>query len=76
MKLWLLKPREALTNENPYDKVAGFVIRARSEKEARNIANDNAGDEKGIWLDTMFSACEPLTNKGEPCVVLCDFYYG
>ena len=49
--LWILRPVDNLPdNENPwnpnYDKVWGFVICASSEKEARKLASQNAGDEK------------------------------
>jgi len=52
MKLWLLRPTEALYNEiSPwepwYDKVFGFVVRAETEERAREIANLNGGNEVG-----------------------------
>ena len=48
MKLWLLRPIEGLENdpwEPWYDKAFGFVIRAETEKRAREIANENGGNE-------------------------------
>ena len=75
--LWLLKARTNTTKtDNPwnpwYDKAFGFVVSARTEEEARRIANDNGGDECGQvkhtvyrtggdpWLDPKLSTCEPL----------------
>jgi len=50
MKLWLLRPKEDLSNgKNPwnpeYDKAFGFVVRADTEEQAREFAHEDAGDE-------------------------------
>jgi hypothetical protein len=61
MKLWLLRPRETLMDDdNPwepwYDKAFGFVVRAETEEKARELItrdqksggfswNDHYGDE-------------------------------
>jgi len=50
MKLWLLRPMPGLLyGDNPwepwYDKCFGLVICAASEERARQIADDDAGDE-------------------------------
>jgi hypothetical protein len=61
-KLWLLTPRNDLSGIDPwqpwYDKAFGFVIRAESEIEARQLADNQAGRENGFswpgrheWLD-------------------------
>lgn len=92
MKLWLLKPVDKLDEQdnpwNPwYDKVFGFVVRAKTEKSARAIAHENAGDEnRGIfmnrkisettspWLDPKYSQCLLLSENasGEKGLVLRD----
>jgi len=82
MKLWLLRPALLPEGNDPwepwYDKAFGFVIRAETEGEARELAHDNAGDEnlEGIitpWLDKKYSTCIELTEEGEIGMVLRDF---
>lgn len=91
MKLWILKPREDLSlNDDPwepwYDKAFGFVVRAESAEDARQMAHDEAGDEnrgeflknrtantKTPWLDPNYSTCEELSNEGEAGIVILDF---
>ena len=89
MKLWLLKPVDDLHDDDPwspwYDRCFGFIIRAGTEREAREIANQNAGEENRgeflnekiantttPWLDSKYSTCEVLTGDGEPGVILED----
>ena len=85
MKLWLL----GLVNENDldWDCAAGFVVRAATEKEAREFAQSNGGDEAGhpwsqrrpprpFWTDPALTTCTELTIEGEPGVVLRDFNAG
>jgi len=53
MPLYILKPHLiALERWVPwFDKVFGFVIRAKNEIEARKIAQENAGEEDpSAWL--------------------------
>lgn len=54
MKLWLLKVKYTDASNNqplseawvpPWDKTFGFVIRAETEEEAREIAQANGGGE-------------------------------
>ena len=83
MKLWHLTPNPALAEkydraQNPwepwYDKNFGFVIRAKNEASARQIAADNASDEgKDAWLKAEFSDCRILTAVGESGVVETNF---
>lgn len=87
MKLWLLRPVEGLPDSgNPwepwYDKAFGFVVRAQTESEAREIAHQNSGDEKREangpseepWRQPQFSTCVELTHDGPEGVVICDFH--
>ncbi len=91
MNLWILRPVENRDDgDDPwdpwYDKAFGFVVRATTEKKARHLANEEAGDEnrgefggKKIantstpWLDPKYSTCEPLIDEGDPGVVIQDF---
>lgn len=94
MKLYLLRPKEPYGHEaledDPwkpwYDKVFGFVVRAEDELRARQIADDNAGnenhtfDENGhylerhLWLDEKYSACVELSSGGEEELIIRDFH--
>lgn len=81
MKLYLLRPRENLTDspwEPWYDKAFGFVVRAEDEKTARTIANGDSGDERwqqeqNPWLDESLSTCVELLPEGEQGIVIKDF---
>jgi len=61
-----------------YDEVEGFVIRARDESEARDIAQFKGADEvkRGSWCDPAFATCEELTGDGNGGVIMCDFKAG
>jgi hypothetical protein len=82
MKLWLLRPRkECIKKDNPwepwYDKAFGFVIRAKTEKKARCLADQDAGDENdnfSAWTDKKYSTCIELTPSGKEQIILRDFY--
>jgi len=68
-----------------YDKSFGFVIRAKTEERARQIANNNGGDETGNiyndiyrvggdpWLDSKQSTCIILNSIGEEELIIHDF---
>lgn len=91
MKLWLLRPVNGLAkNDNPwdpwYDKAFGFVVRADTEAEARDMAHAEAGDENREmflggktantnepWRDAKYSTCVELTAEGHAEVVMQDF---
>lgn len=94
MKLWLLRPAEGLErNEDPwepyYEKTFGFVVRAASAEDARQIADRNSGNEnqpkyrgnelvheKHPWLDERLSTCTELCADGEPGVIIQDHWQG
>ena len=85
MKLWLLRPREDLPRRNnpwdpPYDKKHGFVIRADTEQQARELAHHRGEDENrstlSPWLLAKYSTCTELTHDGETEVILEDFTAG
>jgi hypothetical protein len=91
--LYLLKPVVAGPEErrwaggyrafSNYDTAHGFVVRANSEREARDIARRAHLEEATIchyqadgWLDPEKSTCEPISHDGEPGVVLMDWSEG
>ena len=80
MKLWLLRPIDGARAWEPwYDKAFGFVVRAKDEAGARDLAASEAGDEKreqgkNPWLDRYESTCEELRAPGEAGVVMMDFH--
>jgi len=72
MKLYLLKRRVT-----GYDQVAGFVIRAANEADARCRAATNAGDEgMVVWNDPAQSTCWRLADDGAAGIILQDFHAG
>jgi hypothetical protein len=85
MKLFLLRPADNLPKKNPwetpYDKSSGFVIRAKTKAEAREIANRNAGGEnqesiKNVWLNPKWSTCKELTTEGDAELIMEDYHHG
>lgn len=80
MKLWLLRPitkKKGGPWDPWYDKSFGFVIRAETEEKAREIADDNAGDENHDdnhpWLKTRYASCTELLSNGEEELIIRDF---
>ncbi len=91
MRLWILRPVEDLDKDDDpwtpwYDKAFGFVIRADTETEARQLAHDDAGDENRgeflrekiskttePWKDVKYTTCIELIKQGEKGVVIQDF---
>lgn len=51
----------------------GFVIRAKSEEEARFIAYKKASGKRKLWLDKDFTDCSILEDTGESCIILEDY---
>ena len=87
MKLWILKP---IDDDSiwayAYDMVHGFVICAKSEGEARIIAQQHGGDECTkwdketrmnnqvyAWTDPKHSTCTELKPDAKAGLVLRDF---
>ena len=72
MKLWLLKRRITA-----WDQVAGFVIRATTEADARCRAAANVyGEDMVGWNDPAQSTCTRLTDDGAAGIILRDFRAG
>ena len=85
MKLWILRPQEKL-QDNPwepwYNKSFGFIVRAETETDARNMAHENGGEEnleewenetRTPWKDAAYSTCTELMPAGKAGVVMNDF---
>lgn len=63
--------------DSPYDSYLGFIIRAKSAKQARKIASKNAYDEGGcVWLDKKYSYCKIVKLDGKEGVILGSFLNG
>lgn len=66
------------TDQIGYDETAGLVIAATSDAEAKQIANDRAGDEGAVWA-LPSTTCKRIGNAvgiKEPGVILVDFRAG
>jgi hypothetical protein len=85
MKLWELAPNNTDGDDSPwnpwYDKCFKFVIRAKTAKKAREIAEENAGDENkdcrgnkycNVWLDSKLTYCIELKKEGEEILIIKD----
>ena len=70
MKIWVLK---AIGDKAPYDTVDGFVVRAKSAQQARQLAAANRMNEGAqFWLDPALSTCRVLPVDGPADVILRD----
>lgn len=72
MKLWILEPIYS-EYHHEYDCALGFIIRAESEKEAKQYAQNQHGDESintKYWIDYNLSSCKELTPDGNPGVII------
>ena len=89
MKLWILRPLGynadwyGVGRWKPwYDKVFGVVVRAETEAQAREIAQERGADEcrdgrfklLDTWLDPEQTTCELLTGEGPAGLVMEDFH--
>ena len=90
MKLWLITPQPDLPEETSpwepwYNKAFGFVVRAKTEADARQIASGNAGEEtrsfphrrtgqSDAWENPTLSRCVELHQDGKKGLVLRDFH--
>lgn len=77
-KLWILRPKDSERDNSAwdpwYDKAFGFVVRAETEQQARELAQEDCGDEgEQAWADQALSTCEPLSDQGSAGVIIRDF---
>ncbi len=63
---------------NPYHGTAfGFVVRAETEKEARNMCGKESwGEGADPWLDLTLTSCHELTLDGESGLIIRDAHPG
>ena len=73
MSLYLLERTDRVF----YDDFEGYVIRANSIEEARNLAAERThGKGKNVWLDKEKSRCTIIKLKGVSRVILAIFNEG
>jgi hypothetical protein len=80
MMLWLLRRVDG-SHMPPWDVSLGFVVRAETEDQARQLASEyrspDADDHpEPEWLDIGRTSCVPLHVGGKAGVVLRDFLHG
>ena len=73
MKVYLLKRECSGPARDVYN---GFLLRAATEEDAREMANTMCADEGPIWHNKELTSCEALTHSGEEEVLLTDFNAG
>ena len=69
MKLWLIK-----TEEYGYDDFDGFVIRAETEKQARDLALKESN--QSVFADASRSSCVEIFAEGNSEIVLGSYNAG
>jgi hypothetical protein len=74
MFLYLLERKDV----DDYDENLGFLIRARSNKSARQIAFEcKHGIEcKDIWLNPKKTSCKRVKEEGKHGILLRSFFNG
>lgn len=60
MKIYLLERKEC-----GWDEYDAKVVIAKNEQRAREIANENVGDEGKLWTDTSQVTCKIVEVKVE-----------
>ena len=84
MKLWLPRPKEEdlPDSDNPwepwYDKCFGAIIRAETEKDARQMmaeATSDYAEGKDAWLDEKYSSCVELASEGKTEIIIKDDHW-
>lgn len=68
MKIYLLERKEC-----SYDEYGLKVIVAKNEARARELANEQVGDEGRIWTDASQVTCTKVDTKKE-MVVAAEFH--
>ena len=77
MKMWSLTPNPEMFEKQwpSYDCAQQFVVRAKDETQARQVASADHGDEgAGVWLDPACTRCEVVSIAGAPGVVARSYY--
>ena len=78
MNLYLLERKD---EKILYDANDGFVVRAKSAKRARDLANLRVSDERhslgdDIWLNPKKSSCRQIKKTGLEMIILRDYNAG
>ena len=81
MKLWLLDSLHVKGSPtwSRYDVCDGFMVRAETEQQAREIAKEaTAGEswDENPWLNPALTSCEQVFIDGEPGIVMSSFRAG
>jgi hypothetical protein len=74
MKLYLLSRDNIFTCE--YDEYDEKLIRAKTSKEARLIANESTGSEGKIWEDTKKVKVKEIKVTGKSGVIMTSYNAG
>jgi hypothetical protein len=69
---------EDLEDGPTYDCNVGFLVRAKSENQARKIASRRHGGDESPekWLDPKRSSCERVRVGGQAGILMVDFHAG
>ncbi len=78
MKLWYLNIRpEMAPPGGTRDFHIAFVVRAHSQKRAREVATERAREYKDaraeVWLDSKQTTCKELKAWGEESIIISDY---
>lgn len=77
MKLWILEDN---SSSHDYDCPVGHVVRAETERQAREFASAKEAPinahRRPIWLDPAKSTCVELVVGGDAGVVFTDYRAG
>lgn len=81
MKLWQLQVIDSAPWADAYDVNLGFIVRAKTEKQAREIAQkQSGGDEKQFapdaWINPFYSTCTELNAEGKTEIIQSNFRAG
>jgi hypothetical protein len=72
MYLYLLKRKD----HPDYDEYDEKLVRANCPKHAREIANEETGDEGKIWTDSKKVSCHMVKSSGKYGVIIDSFNAG
>ena len=72
MKIFLLRR----IGDADWDEYLTKLVRAKNEKQAREMANERVGDEGRIWTNPNKVSCETLSRKGDPEIIIEQFNTG
>ncbi len=79
--IWKLESKNIRDDRWSLTHITGFVIRATTEREAREIArknarssfNDQVPSTNDFWLNFKFTTCEIISENGNSQLILTNF---